>query len=296
MHRDIHPLHYLLHIQLATIQTELTSLLGQAYEGMQDIFILLEEFEHHQLPKINIRCGVPKLHGQSGEQFCKYTRDMQVAQRGHLIECDISKIPFLCALINYIKEHELAALLWGGHAHITETVDWDSPKGNLSHFVRMPQDHTCYNMSVISVEVRGIIDIDGKAAIYCPTLGEKLGELLLRQTLMRYLKLHDGTPICAEIHQQGLLGQVGMVIPITVDAEAHFEMFNKQPAGYLYHVLPTFGASPTFIQEILCRSMDPAIVLEVPQCTWDNETGILTTPQDNQIEGILSDVHSLPFF
>jgi len=113
---------------------------------------------------------------------------------------------------------------------------------------------------------------------------------------MRYLKLHDGTPLCAEIHQQGLLGQVDMVIPNTVDAEARFEMFTKQPAGYLYHVLPTFGASPTFIQEILRRSMDPAIVLEAPQCTWDNETGILTTPQDNQIEGILSDVRSLPFF
>ena len=73
-------------------------------------------------------------------------------------------------------------------------------------------------------------------------------------------------------------------------------MFNKQPAGYLYHVLPTFGALPTFIQEILCRSMDLAIILEAPQCTWDNNTGILTTPQDNQIEGILSDVCSLPFF
>ena len=152
-------------------------------------------------------------------------------------------------------------------------------------------------MSVISVEVQGITDIDGKAAIYCPTLGEKLGELLLRQALMRYLKLHDGIPLCAEIHQQGLLGQVDIVITnTTVDAEAHFEMFNKQPAGYLYHVLPTFGASLTFIQEILRRSMDPAIVLEAPQCTSDNETGTLTTPQDNQIEGILSDVCALPFF
>jgi hypothetical protein len=39
---------------LATIRSELTSLIGQAYEGMQDIFILPEEFEHHQLRKINI--------------------------------------------------------------------------------------------------------------------------------------------------------------------------------------------------------------------------------------------------
>jgi hypothetical protein len=281
---------------LATICSELTSPIGQAYEGMQDNFILPEEFEHHKLPKINIRRGVPRLPGQSGEQFQKYTRDMQEARRAHLIECDTSKIPFLCALINYIKKHSLAAPIWGGHAYITETVDWDSPKGDLSRFVRMSQDHTCYNMSVISIKVCDITDIDKTADIYCPTSGEKLGKLLLRQALMRYLKLQDGSPLCAEIHQRGLLGQVDMVIPNTADAEARFEMFNKQPAGYLYHVLPTFGALLTFIQEILGQSMDPVVVMGAPQCTWDNETSILTTPQDNQVEGILSDVCSLPFF
>jgi hypothetical protein len=151
-------------------------------------------------------------------------------------------------------------------------------------------------MSVISVKVRSITNIDKTADVYCPTSGEKLGKLSLRQALMRYLKLQDGSPLCAEIHQQGLLGQVDMVIPNTADAEACFEMFKKQLAGYLYHALPTFGASLTFIQEILCRSMDPAVVMGAPQCTWDNETGILTTPQNNQVEGILSDVCSLPFF
>jgi hypothetical protein len=221
---------------------------------------------------------------------------MQEARQAHLIKCDTSKIPFLRALINYIKEHSLAAPIWGGHAHITKTVDWDSPKGDLSRIVRMSQDHTCYNMSVISVKVHGITDIDKTADIYCPTSGKKLGKLSLQQALMRYLKLQDGSPLCAEIHQRGLLGQVDIVIPNTAYAEARFEMFNKQPAGYLYHILPTFGASLTFIQETLHRSMDPVVVMGAPQCTQDNETGILTTPQDNQVEGILSDVRSLPFF
>jgi hypothetical protein len=40
---------------LATICSELSSLIGQAYKGMQNNFILPEELEHHQLPKINIR-------------------------------------------------------------------------------------------------------------------------------------------------------------------------------------------------------------------------------------------------
>ncbi len=39
---------------LTTIRSELTSLLGQAYKGMQNDFIFPEEFEHHKLPDINI--------------------------------------------------------------------------------------------------------------------------------------------------------------------------------------------------------------------------------------------------
>jgi hypothetical protein len=151
-------------------------------------------------------------------------------------------------------------------------------------------------MTVTSIKVRGIADIDKTANIYCLTSGDRLGELLLQQTLMRYLKLHGGSPLCTEIYQRGLLGQVDMVIPNTSDAEARFEMFNKQPAGSLYQVLFTFGALLTFIQEILCWSIDPAVAMEAPLCTWDNKTCILTTPQDNQIDEILSDVCSLPFF
>jgi hypothetical protein len=104
---------------------------------------------------------------------------------------------------------------------------------------------------------------------------------------MKYLKLHDSSPLCAEIHQQGLLGQVDMVIPNASKAEARFEMFNKQPAGYLHHVLPSFGALLTFIQDLFHRSMDPAVAMEAPLCTWDNKTGILRTPQDTQTDGLV---------
>ena len=68
-------------------------------------------------------------------------------------------IPFLMLLLNHVKDWQLTAPVWGGHAHITRTVDWDSPKGDVSQFVRMAQDHMCYNMSVVSAEVHGIMDL-----------------------------------------------------------------------------------------------------------------------------------------
>jgi hypothetical protein len=106
-------------------------------------------------------------------------------------------------------------------------------------------------MSVISIEVRGILDLEASAEILCPTTGNVLRHLSLQQTLMKYFKLQDGNPMCAELHQRGPQGPVDMGIPNTSAAEACFEIFNKQPAGYLYHVLPTFGASPLFVKSIL---------------------------------------------
>jgi hypothetical protein len=100
----------------------------------------------------------------------------------------------------------------------------------------------------------------------------------MQQTLTKYLKLPDGTPMCAKLHQQGPQGPVNMVISNNSMAEACFEMFNKQPAGYLYHVLPTFGASLLLVKTILCQSMEAGLATEAPLCTFDAETKVLTTP------------------
>ncbi len=85
--------------------------------------MLPDEFEFSPLPDINIRRGVPKLPGQPGSNFRDYSREMQEARRAHLIKCDIKAIPFLQLLISYIKDTKLAVHIWGGHTHITETVD-----------------------------------------------------------------------------------------------------------------------------------------------------------------------------
>jgi hypothetical protein len=208
----------------------------------------------------------------------------------------VQVIPFLRLLINNIKEQKLAAPIWGGHAHITKMVDWDSPKSDVSWFVWMSHNHMCYNMSVVSVEVRGITDLDTMAEVLCPESGNVLGHLSLQKTLMKYLKMHNGNPMVAELHLRGPQGPVDIVIPNSSEAEACFKMFNKQPAGYLYHVLTLFGATQLFVRNILCRSMDAGLATEAPLCTYDEETRIPTTPRDAQQESILSDVCSLPFF
>jgi hypothetical protein len=113
---------------------------------------------------------------------------------------------------------------------------------------------------------------------------------------MKYLKLQDGNPMCAELHQRGPQGPVNMVTPNISATKACFKMFNKQPAGHLYHVLPTFGASPLFVKNILPPSMEAGLTTEAPLCTYDPKMQILMTPQEVAQDGVLSDVRSLPFF
>ena len=87
-----------------------------------------------------------------------------------------------------------------------------------------------------------------------------------------------------------------MIVPNTPLAESSFEMFNKQPAGYLYHVLPSHGTSDNFIKTLLCRSMETGLTTEAPLCTYNFEEHILTTPRDEEQESVLCNVRSLPFF
>ncbi len=172
---------------IATLWEELTSLLEEVHQGMQDNLMLPEEFEHAKVPEINIRWGVTKLPGQPGNHFLRlFARDARSTPgTSDWMQCECNL--FFWTLISYMKERKLTAPIWGGHTHITETVDWDSPKGDISQFIQMLQDHTCYNMSVISIEVRGILDLEASAEILCPTTGNVLGHLSLRQTLMATL-------------------------------------------------------------------------------------------------------------
>jgi hypothetical protein len=85
------------------------------------------------------------------------------------------------------------------------------------------------------------MDLDASAEVICPQSGHTLGHLSPRETLMKYLKQKDCTPLVAELHQRGPQGPVDMVIPNSGEAEVCFEMFNKQPAGYEFN--PGFATS-----------------------------------------------------
>ena len=127
-------------------------------------------------------------------------------------------------------------------------------------------------MSLVFVQVKSILNLDASAEVQCKDSGNVIGRLSLHQILLKYLKLPDDTPMCAELHQHRPQGLVDMIIPNTSAAKIRFEMFNKQPAGYLY-----YGASDLFIRSLLRCSMEVGLTTEALLCMYDSDTHILTT-------------------
>ncbi len=84
-------------------------------------------------------------------------------------------------LIDYIKANKKTVPVWGKLAHIAKTVDWDSPKADVSQFVKMSQDHTSFNCSVIGVDLQGIVDLDTEVALHHESLGKEIASLVFEK-------------------------------------------------------------------------------------------------------------------
>ena len=60
------------------------------------------------------------------------------------------------------------------------------------------------------------------------------------------------------------------------------EMMNTNVAAYLMNYLVDSGLPIVLVKRLLTASVDPILVLDVGNCTWDKETKTLTTPNDDK--------------
>jgi hypothetical protein len=112
-----------------------------------------------------------------------------------------------------------------------------------------------------------------------------LGNLPLRQVLLRYLGLSDGHQLIAKVHQSDeIMGPVQAVIPNTPEAKRMILMMNKNVPSYIGNILKDQGMPETFLIELVRASCCPTQVSEMANCSWDLDTGTLTTHQEEAEE------------
>ncbi len=103
--------------------------------------------------------------------------------------------------------------MWGVHAHLSEVTDFSSTPREAKRQVNVAQAHTNYQLSLVVEEIPGVVSLDEPLIILHPDTHGKVGIMTLRTVLMSYLKMEDGHPMIAEVHQEDICKPTYVVSP-----------------------------------------------------------------------------------
>ena len=98
------------------------------------------------------------------------------------------------------------------------------------------------------------------------------------------LKLQDTSSLVGEVRQAAAMSPVDVLIGNTEEASKMVEMMNKNVAAFLYYVTLEWDMDESFIKTLLSKTVDPELVADIVNCTWDKKTQTLCTPKDGENE------------
>ncbi len=270
-----------------TVLAELCQILSTAQELAQDsnateFFWDAEELpKHSTLPALELRLMNPKTPGQDTSQYQKLSWRAQANGKVHHVECDRRYATNIKRLMQFAKVNKLVSEMWGKHAHVSKVVDKNSTPSKIKCLAHVAQVHCNYQCSMSLEDVVGITNLNGEAILNKEGLSTPL-RFTLRKLLLQYIRLSNGCKLLAEIHQSSdVMGRVQAVIPNTPEAKQMILMMNKNFPAYVGHVLSDQGLPNDFLIELFNRPCCPTMISEMGSCTWDSDSGILTTLQES---------------
>jgi hypothetical protein len=92
------------------------------------------------------------------------------------------------------------------------------------------------------------------------------------------------------------VGPVHIVIPNTPEAKRMVLMMNKNFPAYFGNVLKDQSLPEGFLFELVKQLCCPVMVSKINQCTWDSDTGSLTTKQDAESNKNEEDLEKASWF
>lgn len=127
----------------------------------------------------------------------------------------------------------------------------------------------------------GIDILDASEPFYKRTEPTKiLGYISLRKLLLKYVKLGDGSPAFAEVHQAGPLSAVTVVYPNIEEAETLVVKMNKNIAAFLIFTLQEEGLPEELLKRIMKASCDADTYVTALACQWDDEYKTVLLPKE----------------
>ena len=249
------------------------------------------------LPPLAMRKQIPRTPGQVTADFNSLPHQAQLARKAWHVEVESKHSGLIVDLVDRAKAAGAIDEVWGRQVHLTEVADFDTPAGEMKRYVKFAQRHVNFHCSMICEDIRGISELDATASFFSVTNpDEVVGVLSLRQVILRYIKLADGSSLVAEIHQRGTMGLVELVVPNTPEAEAMVLMMNRNVAAFCFHYLLHTGLDETFVKNLLRASCCPTLYGQINNCTWDATTLSIVTPQQVAEEKRLAELEKAAWY
>jgi hypothetical protein len=229
------------------------------------------------LPALELCLVNTKTPGQDTSHYNKLSWRAQANRKVYHVECDRRYAIKIKHLAQFAKESNLVSEMWGKHAHVSKVVDKDSTPSKIRRLMRVAQVHCNYQCSMILEDVVGITDLNCQAVLHEVGMNMPL-HFTLHQVLLHHVCLSDRHQLLAEIYQSNdVMGRVQVVIPNTPEAEKMILMMNKNFPAYIGNVLRDQGLPNSFLMELFKRLCCPTMMSEMSLCTWDPNSGVLTT-------------------
>jgi hypothetical protein len=133
-----------------------------------------------------------------------------------------------------------------------------------------------YQLSMVAEELVGVVSLDEPIDIIHPLTYEIVGSLTLWTVLLNYLKMKDGYPMIAEVHQEDLCEPTHVIIPKTEEAERMIGMMNKNLPAFLYHMLLELDFTEDIVKSLLKKSCKASLVADILNCRWQSYVRTLT--------------------
>ena len=199
-------------------------------------------------------------------------------------------------LFTIAKDTEILKKYYGPNTRVVMVFDGqrnkrgetraDLSKYDMAAVASYVRKHINYQANSRYDGIRGILNLDKEFEVESVTDPTKVAATVtLRAILYKQFKTLDGLPLFCEIHQGEPMGPVDVVVGSYEQAERMVLMINKNSAAYCYHFLTTVGKmDPDFTARVVQGCFDPVLVWAIDSCQWNEETRVLTTPQDAENE------------
>ncbi len=102
------------------------------------------------------------------------------------MEMETQHVATFAKLIEVCKDYHVFSY-WGDHVLISQTVDYESPQGDIDRMMVVAKRHTSFQCSMIVMPLMGIVDLDASVRVQLADREETDGgEVTLRQILLRH--------------------------------------------------------------------------------------------------------------